>query len=397
MRTMSLIVLSACAGTGQDERRLPAECPYDFSVPFEANTGEPTFDEFLEAVPGVSVEVARIDSEIRDACAAIARDLGRDAAGLDQAAACDLAVELVEATVAANPLVVFECSPEPSYAWWGAATDPTRMDALVATLNAQLPVIRAAAEAAEAQEEVSEDSKEAVASLESDQIRAFTDGEHRCLVMAIDVFDGAIMDCEAFGEDFARLSAAIPCGSGCPYDFSAPFDADTGDSSLDTFLEAAPGVDAQVDQIDREMRAGCAAIADGLGGDIGGKGTLGACELALGLVQGRISEHTSVRFEYTRDPELSISWSGSTPDPSAVDAFVALLEAHLGRVADAADAAPAQQDVADAMLGLPLGEPLEAKKSECVQIATAIFSRAAAACPAYVAASQAFFDALARQ
>lgn len=178
----------------------------------------------------------------------------------------------------------------------------------------------------------------------------------------------------------------------CPYDFSAPVDADTGNTGLDEFLETAPEVDAEVRRIDDEVRAGCAAIGTDLGGDATDLGTIEACDLAGALIALAISSNPDVSCVLVVDPEteaLTLSCSGTAADPALLDALVATIEAHLDLLLIEAEAAEVAEQIAQGMLALDIDADVSADEAACITAATDVYTNAIAVCAQYVSATAA--------
>ena len=68
---LSLLALAAACDEGG-----PLSCPLDFTGPVSSAYGDPRLDALFEATGAFSVATAETDAEMRDACNAIAMDLG---------------------------------------------------------------------------------------------------------------------------------------------------------------------------------------------------------------------------------------------------------------------------------------------------------------------------------
>lgn len=87
---LSLLALAAACDEGG-----PLSCPLDFTGPVSSAYGDPRLDALFEATGAFSVATAETDAEMRDACNAIAMDLGA-ATSTDTAVACENAATAIE-------------------------------------------------------------------------------------------------------------------------------------------------------------------------------------------------------------------------------------------------------------------------------------------------------------
>jgi len=195
---------------------------------------------------------------------------------------------------------------------------------------------------------------------------------------------------------FVALFLCIGCASEpeeepsdptCPYDMTGPVDADTGNADLDTFIETAPAVDAEVMRIDGVIRAGCAAIATDLGGDAQDLDTIESCRLAAELGHVIVEANPDVTFAATADP-FHLEWDGTAVDPESVDALVATLNSNFEPIEISAEVAEVQEDIAtstNAVFGVA-NETATIDEIECVVTAVEVYEHAIMVCGEYTAA-----------
>jgi len=289
--------------------------------------------------------------------------------------------------------VTFDCGDDGvSFTWSGVAEDPALVEALARSMTDHLPRVIELASEAEEQEEVSEDAQDRIATADVDGVSA---ENFQCLVDALDVYELAIMDCRAFNQMATDLQDAVPCGiaASCPYDLSAPLDADTGDPTLDEVLEMVPVVDAEVDRIEGELRAACGSIVVGLGGDDAGLDATGACELAVSLVDDVVRANPGVYFGYSMKPESRLYWSGSPSTAARLDALVAVLSEHLDEVLRAGGDARAEEAYANDVSSRDSAVD-DPALLECEGEARAVYAGAAQECSDLAFAADAFLPTL---